>query len=53
MESQGCSDSDAFLEDATVALVSVSEEMLTKAKLNAEKLLFGIENREFSAYTKD
>ncbi|MBN1167852.1 MAG: PD-(D/E)XK nuclease family protein [Methanospirillaceae archaeon] len=44
---QVCSESIAFLEDATVIPVPVSEEMLFKAEQNAEKLISGTMNREF------
>lgn len=48
-----CSGSIAFLEDATVVPVPVSEEMLTKAEHIAEKIITGIMNREFSACPGD
>jgi DNA helicase-2/ATP-dependent DNA helicase PcrA len=50
---QVCSGSIAFLEDATVVPVPVSEEMLTKAEHIAEKIITGIMNREFSACPGD
>jgi DNA helicase-2/ATP-dependent DNA helicase PcrA len=50
---QVCSGSIAFLEDATVVPVPVSEEMLTKAEHIAEKIITGIMNREFSACSGD
>ncbi|MDX8551282.1 Dna2/Cas4 domain-containing protein [Methanospirillum sp. J.3.6.1-F.2.7.3] len=50
---QVCSGSIAFLEDANVIPVQVSEEMLTKAEQNAEKLISGIMNRESSACPGD
>ena len=50
---QVCSGSIAFLEDATVVPVPVSEEMLTKVEYIAEKIITGIMNREFSACPGD
>ena len=50
---QVCSGSIAFLEDATVALVPVGEEMLIQAEQIAERLISGIMSREFSACPGD
>jgi len=44
-----CSGSIAFLEDATVTPVSVSENLLMKAETNAEELISGIMKRDFAA----